>query len=357
MNVAHLSNDDLMSGLCTIAAEGRIVLAKLLVYLGEVEARKLYREMGCSSMFKFCVERLSMSEGEAQRRLVGARIARDYPAVLEGIARGDLNLTNIELLQPHLTPENHSEILQAAVRKTKLQVQELIAARNPRPDAPALLSAMPAVAQSEPPTTPKASTVVMPLSAERYKVQVTISKELRDKIDEVKDLMRHRNPSGELEIIFEQGIELLRSKLLKERTSKGVKGVKAAVRRETFARDGMQCTYVSPDGHRCTEHGYLEVDHVHARACGGSDDASNLRVLCRAHNLLWAEQTFGREIVEKKIHLRQRRWESGTLSAALKKLGFRETEVRRATSLLGRRFDEPIEVVVRDAIGMLTSGA
>src|SRR6185295_570962 len=120
---------------------------------------------------------------------------------------------------------------------------------------------------------------------------------------------------------FEQAIALLHAKLERERLakstkprgSKGAKGVSAAARRETFERDGTQCTYVSPDGHRCTEHGFLEADHRDARGVGGSDDASNLRVLCRAHNLLLAEQTYGRAYVEKKIeeqrHLRQRRYE------------------------------------------------
>jgi len=376
MNLTELSNEEVVSGLMSIAGDARAVLAKLLAYLGEVDARRLYRDWGCSSMFRFCVERLLLSEGEAQRRITAARAAREYPMIIDAIATGDLNITSIEILHPYLTVDNHEELLRSAFRKTKIEVQELAAARHPRPDAPSLISPMPtaatppAAAPPQPVPHVSAAPRVEPLSAERYKVQVTVSKALRDKIESVKALMRHRNPSGDLEVIFEQAIELLHAKLEKERLAKtdkprsvkkGAKGVSAAARRETFERDGTQCTYVSADGHRCSEHGYLEVDDRDARGRGGSDDASNLRVLCRAHNLLLAEQTFGRAYVERKIeekrHLCQQRYEWSTVTSALTNLGFRDGDVRRAIRELTERFtndEAPIEAVIREGIALLT---
>ncbi len=67
-----------------------------------------------------------------------------------------------------------------------------------------------------------------------------------------------------------------------------------AMRREVFERDGEQCTFLSDDGARCPSHGHLELDHIEPRALGGPNAASNLRVRCRAHNRLYAEQVFGR---------------------------------------------------------------
>jgi hypothetical protein len=200
-------------------------------------------------------------------------------------------------------------------------------------------------------------------------VQLTVRKEVRDKIERVKALMRHRNPSGDLEAILERAIDLLLAKLEKERLGKTTKprpakpskGVSRAARRETFERDGLQCTYVSPDGHRCTEHGFLELDHRVARGRGGSDDASNLRVFCAVHNALVAEQTYGREYVEKKIqekvHLRQQKYAWSTVTSALENMGFRDAEVRRALRELTMRFaddDAPIEVIIREALALLT---
>jgi hypothetical protein len=65
------------------------------------------------------------------------------------------------------------------------------------------------------------------------------------------------------------------------------------VRREVFARDGEQCTFVDPTGNRCPARALLELDHVQPWSLGGSNDASNLRVTCRAHNNFSAEQKLG----------------------------------------------------------------
>jgi len=48
------------------------------------------------------------------------------------------------------------------------------------------------------------------------------------------------------------------------------------------------------------------ADHVESRALGGGDETSNLRVRCRAHNRLHAEQVFGSEHVKRRIDERQR---------------------------------------------------
>jgi len=66
-----------------------------------------------------------------------------------------------------------------------------------------------------------------------------------------------------------------------------------ATRDQVFDRDGHRCTYVAPDGTRCTATHDLQVDHVRPFALGGTHEPDNLRVLCGAHNRRRAEQTFG----------------------------------------------------------------
>src|SRR5579885_925380 len=59
----------------------------------------------------------------------------------------------------------------------------------------------------------------------------------------------------------------------------------ASIERAVRLRDGSRCAYVASDGRRCAETRGLEIDHVVPWALGGrSDDAANLRLLCRAHN-------------------------------------------------------------------------
>jgi hypothetical protein len=51
-------------------------LAELLAHLGELDARKLYRQQACSSMFSYCTERLGLSEAAAYNRISVARLGR-----------------------------------------------------------------------------------------------------------------------------------------------------------------------------------------------------------------------------------------------------------------------------------------
>ena len=52
---------------------------------------------------------------------------------------------------------------------------------------------------------------------------------------------------------------------------------------------------VGQNGGRCKATQNLQIDHVISYALGGTNAASNLRVLCRTHNQLAAETVFGKE--------------------------------------------------------------
>ncbi|OJY28519.1 MAG: hypothetical protein BGO98_05455 [Myxococcales bacterium 68-20] len=144
---------------------------------------------------------------------------------------------------------------------------------------------------------------------------------------------------------------------------RGSRYVPAELRREVFARDGERCTYVGPDGDRCPARGYLELDHIPPKAFGGTETAANLRVRCRAHNALYAEQVFGRVHVAGRMDLRHRKYAAPrptsfeTAARGLLAMGFRETEARRALETLATKHDieaAPVETVLREALLVLT---
>ncbi len=220
---------------------------------------------------------------------------------------------------------------------------------------------------------------VVPLSEARFAVQLTASKTLRDKLERARDLMRHRNPSGDLAVVVEKAVDELLAKLDKERRPRveprprararaGKPGnVSRAVRREVFARDEEQCTFRDASGTRCPSRRLLEIDHVTPKALGGSDEISNLRIRCRAHNRLHAEDTFGKEHVAHQIDVRRRRSRSAvsglpSLEFAMRglvHLGFPERDARRALDALARRHAidiaaVPIEQLLREAVASLT---
>ena len=77
-------------------------------------------------MFIYCVQVLHLSEHAAYSRIEAARATRRFPVILELLSDESVNVTTVRLLAPHLTPENHGELLKAAKHRSKRQVEELI---------------------------------------------------------------------------------------------------------------------------------------------------------------------------------------------------------------------------------------
>lgn len=401
MNLIDLSDEALLSSLDAICGDGRRLLARLVVHLAAVEERSLHLKAACPSLFEFCIRRLGMSEGEAFRRIAAARLVKRFPSLLARIETGALHLTAIVLLRDHFTESNVDELADAATGKTKREIEELIAQRAPRPDVASMIRKLPAPVRGAAPAAPlldlaapqpkpaqqpkpvpqPARPRVEPLSEDRYKVQFTASGALREKLERARDLMRHREPSGDVAVVVERALDALLAKLERERLGKTARPqrtqreakpsyVRQAARREVFERDGEQCTFVDGAGQRCSARAFLELDHVESRVLGGSSGADNLRILCRSHNRFHAEQVFGKDHVARRIHLRQeKRHRAGPSTAApsetidvatrgLVSMGFREGDARRAVDRIwsgdGGERALPLEEVLRRALGMLT---
>ena len=101
----------------------------------------------------------------------------------------------------------------------------------------------------------------------------------------------------------------------------------------------QQCTYVDEQGRRCSSRAFLELDHIESRALGGPDDAENLRVACRAHNQLHAEEVFGQKYVARRIHFRQRK--SETARAAPRWLSTPRPAGSCASDFVSKKHDAP----------------
>ena len=127
---------ELVSGL-------NVVEADLLAHLGEVDARRLYLEQGCSSMFVWCLRVLHFAESVAYKRIQAARAARAHPQILEAVRCGDLHLTAVSLLAPKLTKENCAELISAARHKSADQIRQLLADREPRSAVPPAVRKLP----------------------------------------------------------------------------------------------------------------------------------------------------------------------------------------------------------------------
>ena len=340
---ATLSDLELLDRVTMLARKERRATALLVAALAELDRRKLYLPQGYASLFSYCTRALHLSEHAAYNRMEAARASARFPAVLDGLEDGTLTLASIRLLAPVLTPDNHGRLLDAARHMSKRDVEVLVAAERPQPDAPTIVRRLPAPAVCERdrmpvdiasdvdslerlqpqeqenertlnavrtltgtppsflsrPTTRPA--VAAPLSPERFKIQFTASREFHDKLRRVQALLRHAVPNGDPAEILEPALDLLLADVEKRklgltqqpRTPRGLqpgsRGIPAAVKREVWKRDGGRCAFVGPAG-QCREEAFLEYHHVVPFAEGGPATTSNIELRCRAHNAYEAEE-------------------------------------------------------------------
>src|SRR3990170_7159371 len=140
---ADLSDQDLLARTMQLAADERQATALLIAHLAELDARRLYLAEGYSSLFTYCTAVLRLLEHAAYGRIEAARAARRFPLVLEMLAEGAVTVTTVGLLAPHLTAENHRDLLERARGKSKRAVEELIAGLAPQPPVPAVVRRLP----------------------------------------------------------------------------------------------------------------------------------------------------------------------------------------------------------------------
>ena len=159
----HLSDDDLVDATVRAVRDSQRSTAHLLAHLAEIDRRRLYLAKAKPSMFQYAVDVLGLSEAAAYNRIAAARAARQYPKIFELVAQGALHLSAVKLIQPHLTAENHDELLALVSHKSTRAVERELARRFPKPDAAQILRRLPAPRQ----TTPAAETSPL-LAATRH---------------------------------------------------------------------------------------------------------------------------------------------------------------------------------------------
>jgi len=341
-----LSDQDLLARVGVLAGKEREASVELVAHLAALDARPaLFAAAGHGSLFTYCTEVLRLSEDATCNRIQAARACRDFPMILDLLASGAMSLTSVRILRPHLTPENHEAVLARASRRSRREIEGLVAELAPRPDVPSSVRKLPtatpapalmpaatlpvpraeAATLAPPEPAPRVSspvprrTIPRPIiettSPERYRVQFTIGKESHEKLRRVQALLRREIPNGDPGAIFDRALTLLLEKVEKAKLGAATKprprsirpgadrelrtpivpsrDVPRHVQRGVSQRDGGQCAFVSRDEHRCTERTFLQFHHILPYAKGGRATVENISLRCRRHNQYEAELAFG----------------------------------------------------------------
>src|SRR6478609_494047 len=272
-----LADDELLAGLSSIVLRRNQITAEFLAYLAELDERQIFLDLGFSSLFQYCLETLGLCESTAGRHIAAARVCRNHPEVFAMVASGALHASALSLLKKHLTPGNASELFALCAHRSARKVEELLAARFPRPDVRDLvrrltrfaIQGVPATAGPTPEdecasekrasdkmpaeAPPRESSVEQrtacvdsrarerqtavaavapggpkpgrfePLSADRFGVHFTADGEFRELLERVRGLSWHRLPNGDLMTLIKRGLEAYERELTKERFALGRK--------------------------------------------------------------------------------------------------------------------------------------
>ena len=361
----RLSDGQLLAQVKSLITRERGAMAEIIAHLAELDMRDAHLREGYPSLYVYCRDALRLSEWEAYNRIEVARTARRFPAILEMLAEGSVNLTTVRLLGPHLTSDNHREVLESARGRAKAEVERIVARLAPKPDVPASIRTLPTCPDSRaraqtahfmepqapltdhgpaesgaeihglPGCTPivaarsmhslHSAATVAPLSPDRYKLQLTISGETLEKLRLATDMLGHANPSGNEAEVLDRALTALLAELAKKRFAdttkprpsigskpngpkRAARAPSAAVTRTVWLRDLGRCAFVGASGHRCGERRFVEFHHVDPYALGGKATVDGIQLRCRQHNDYEGRLYFGKrrsaaELVPERVRL------------------------------------------------------
>jgi hypothetical protein len=104
-NVRILSDKILLDQTSYIAEHERGVTILALRHIREVEIRRLFVDLGYSSMYAYCIKHLNYSENKTMSRLASARLMTELPEIETQIENGTLNITNLSKIQSFVRSE------------------------------------------------------------------------------------------------------------------------------------------------------------------------------------------------------------------------------------------------------------
>ena len=255
MNLKHLTDRTLLDDTKRLAQAERELTVKVLHHLWEIDRRKLFSDLGFTSLYDYCVKELGYSEASAHRRIVASRLLGEIPTLEQKIESGLLNLTNVACLTQFFREHDIADV------KKKEEIAAQVEGLSKR----------------------ECELKLMQLSDRPFEKKhcLWLRESTMAKIRNYRELKGTRETVDETisEVITRALAELGRTrfKLVKRPLSNSTSESRiptASVKREVFLRD-KQCV-------KCGSKFGLQFDHRHPYSLGGKSTPDNLRLLC--HN-------------------------------------------------------------------------
>ncbi|MNK07782.1 hypothetical protein D3C87_257010 [compost metagenome] len=305
MNITSLSNSELMARFGKLVQTERKITHLVLECIAEIDTRKIYLERAYPSLYEFLIREFGYSPSSAIRRIESARLLRDIPEVSAKIEAGALNLSQLSKVQQAIRTVQKIEDRQledaekrsllSKIEYTTQDQTELILAQE---------LSLPVITEEKEKTH----------RDESVTLTITLTKEQMALLAQVQDLIAHSVPEKKWAdtVTYLAQKELDRRTKIKRETGHANKNSKdprsnahrATIEKSTSANLGAYkrkpirpnlrksvllqdkcCQYRDPKtGNTCGSRRFLQVDHIQPLWAGGSNESTNLQILCAQHN-------------------------------------------------------------------------
>jgi hypothetical protein len=303
-----------------------------VLWFGEVMRRKLFRDLGHSSINQYAIQELGFSKSRTDDFVRLSRQLDNLPAVREAVASGELGYTKAREIVSVATPETQDPWLKAAKGTRQELIHEVKKAKRAAKVDPGqgelLPSSPPVVAPRELPVrflmdlTPEQEARRAALVERLHKLggvpndRAELMLEALAALVEIKELQGQKCPrghfsdrppvqihvhenaatgrmtvqtdAGERELSKAEAERMRCDAAVCEHGGRNTTTIPPRVRREVLARDQHRCQ--APG---CGRTRFLEVHHIVSRKQGGSNKAENLVTLCGSCHKLYHEQGGG----------------------------------------------------------------
>ncbi|MGZ3723127.1 MAG: HNH endonuclease [Bdellovibrionales bacterium] len=308
MEPSNFSDEELFASLEERFAIERDNSHHILLHLKEIQSRRLFAKRGFSNMFSMLIKHFRQSETSANQHLKALDLMLAVPVVEERLVSGDLNLSTLAMAQRQIKREEKltgkkiaqakkSEIIESITNKTMAQTET------------ELFKLLPGTA-SNPANSERR------ISEDATRMNLTVPDDVREMMIRLKDLWAHVDPTMDNVEVMRRAFKLALTRVdptEKKKTQGATESVKhrgndrlkyygKEYDRALWERAGSRCEFVdNKTGRRCDCKFGLQKEHVIPLGKGGTNELSNMQLLCAPHNQLRARQAYG----DRKINRHQ----------------------------------------------------
>jgi len=313
---------------------------ELIAVLQEIEAQKIYVELGFSSLFKYATTSLGLSEANAYTFIAVARKAKSIPLLQQSLEEASVSVSKVKPILAVLELENSKAWIQKAKTLSKAEIEKQVAGFAPKA---------------------KKREKVQYVREEALRMHLEVREEIYQKLKRVQEISASKNLEETLEALVDvylktkdpiekakrvqkksaaapgsyrpggsdrttvggrlpgklptgglptgerlptggqptgglptgakppvpvltNACDIKSKKTLPRNKVFGRGPIPAKIKHQVFLRDGGRCQYRGTSGEVCGERKFVQIHHLEPLWQGGGDGVDNLLSLCHPHH-------------------------------------------------------------------------